>query len=102
MRERFSGGTSHGGHDGEGRSARYLEWTWDPDPDDTTYFSDMVYMLRDGDALPRIEYDRHICGLFPRDTWTGTLEDAGFTVERHVADYDDEDGRGDLFVGVKR
>ncbi|MGB8349201.1 MAG: class I SAM-dependent methyltransferase, partial [Gaiella sp.] len=37
-RETFAPGTSHGGHDGtDGRSLRYLEWSVDPDPSDTTY-----------------------------------------------------------------
>ena len=36
VRERFRLRVHHGGHDGEGRSLRYLEWTFDPDPSDTT------------------------------------------------------------------
>jgi SAM-dependent methyltransferase len=37
VRETFAPSTDHGGHDGDGCSLRYLEWTWDPDPSDTTY-----------------------------------------------------------------
>jgi SAM-dependent methyltransferase len=33
--ETFRPGTEHGGHDGDGRAARYLEWTHEPDPNDT-------------------------------------------------------------------
>src|SRR5215471_17022320 len=34
--ETFEPGTDHGGHDGaDGRAVRFLEWSWDPDPDDT-------------------------------------------------------------------
>ncbi len=33
VRENFRASTDHGGHDGADRSLRYLEWTWDPDPD---------------------------------------------------------------------
>src|SRR5215203_2943429 len=32
LRENFRTGTDWGGHDGGGRAARFLEWTWDPDP----------------------------------------------------------------------
>ncbi len=32
VRENFRPTTKHGGHDGDGRSFRYLEWVWDPDP----------------------------------------------------------------------
>ena len=42
--------TRHGGHDGAGRSLRYLEWTRDPDPADGTYEVDYVVALREGDA----------------------------------------------------
>jgi SAM-dependent methyltransferase len=47
VRERFEPRTQHGGHDGEGRALRYLEWDWDPDPSDTTYVSDFAYLLRE-------------------------------------------------------
>ncbi|MCZ7554224.1 MAG: class I SAM-dependent methyltransferase [Anaerolineales bacterium] len=53
IRETFKASTSHGGHDRGNRSLRYLEWTWDPDPTDTTYIFDMVYVLREGTAEVR-------------------------------------------------
>jgi SAM-dependent methyltransferase len=34
--ETFRPSTDHGGHDDGPRGLRYLEWTWDPDPDDTS------------------------------------------------------------------
>src|SRR5215831_2148624 len=40
IRETFVSLTTHGGHEsdnGDGRSIRYIEWTFDPDPSDTTY-----------------------------------------------------------------
>jgi SAM-dependent methyltransferase len=43
-RETFRPSTSHGGHDTPDRALRYLEWTWDPDPADSTFFTDMVYV----------------------------------------------------------
>src|SRR5262245_38206353 len=47
VRENFVSLTTHGGHDGEGRSIRYIEWTFDPDPSDTTYTVDFAYLLRE-------------------------------------------------------
>src|SRR5512145_3067765 len=45
--ENFKPGTDHGGHDSaDGRAVRYLEWTWDPDPQDTTYLVDYAFLLR--------------------------------------------------------
>ncbi len=46
VKENFKSFTSHGGHDGQKRGIRYLDWTWDPDPNDTTYVSDMVYTMK--------------------------------------------------------
>lgn len=78
VRETFGPSTDHGGHDGEGRSLRYLEWTWDPDPSDTVYAVDYAYLLREPDGTVRAEHDRHIEGLFARADWLRWLTDAGF------------------------
>jgi len=77
--------TSHGGHDGPDRALRYLEWIWDPDPEDTTYSVDFAYLLRNGNGAVRCEQDHHVCGLFPRTTWLELLEAAGFRTSTHVA-----------------
>ena len=56
VRERFRESTDHGGHDGrdgDPRSLRYLQWTWDPAPDDTWYVDDFAYLLREGAGEPR-------------------------------------------------
>ena len=78
LRETFQSQTDHGGHDGSGRSLRYLEWTTDPDPSDTTYLTDYVYMLREREKPLRVERDRHVCGLFSEAQWLRGLETAGF------------------------
>jgi SAM-dependent methyltransferase len=79
IRETFRPSCSHGGHDRGNRGLRYLEWHWDPDPNDTVSVSDMVYLLRDGNTM-RYVYDRHVAGLFPRQTWIALLERVGFEV----------------------
>lgn len=75
--ETFVPATSHGGHDGLDRSLRYLEWRWDPDPNDTTYRSDMVYLLRRGEDTEAV-HDRHVLGLFRTQDWLETMGAAGF------------------------
>jgi SAM-dependent methyltransferase len=35
-RETFRPSTDHGGYNRGRRALRYLEWSWDPDPEDTT------------------------------------------------------------------
>ena len=101
VRESFEPRTGTGGHDGPGRGLRYLEWVWDPDPADTTYLSDFAYLLRDEAGSVRCEYDRHVCGLFPRATWLQLLEAAGFEARSHVTATDEEPAGAELFVGFK-
>jgi SAM-dependent methyltransferase len=77
-RETFGPSEDCGGHDGDGRALRYLEWTTDPDPTDATYTVDYAYILHEDGQPPRVEYDRHIEGLFGQDTWLRLLAEAGF------------------------
>ena len=58
IRENFQPSTDHGGHDSQTHGLRYLEWTWDPDPADTTYVVDYAYLLRTPDGAIRVEHDR--------------------------------------------
>jgi len=81
VRETFRPSTHAGGDDGVTRSLRYLEWIWDPDPDDTTCVADFAYLLREGTGEPRVVHDRHVFGLFPRADWLRVLRDAGFVPE---------------------
>src|SRR5436853_3386620 len=60
LRENFAAHTEHGGHDGDGRALRYLIWTSDPDPTDSTFVEDFVYVFREGDAPARAEAERHV------------------------------------------
>ena len=100
VRENFRPSTDHGGHDGDGRSLRYLEWTWDPDPHDTTYTVDYTYVLREGTELPRVQLDRHLEGLFSRQEWLAWLAQAGFEAAAALPiDHSDlEPGQYEVFV----
>lgn len=102
VRETFQTGTDHGGHDGvDGRGLRYLEWTWDPDPDDSTYLVDYAYLLRERDGSVSVEHDRHVEGLFPRETWLRVLSDAGFAPSRVEYPGEDYPTGHEVFVGRK-
>jgi SAM-dependent methyltransferase len=80
-REQFSPGTDHGGHDGEdGRSLRYLQWTRDEDPEDDSYETDFVVVLREPGEPTRVVHETHTEGLFSEATWGRLLEDAGLEV----------------------
>jgi len=103
VRETFGPSTDHGGHDGaDGRGLRYVEWTWDPDPNDTTYTVDYAYLLRSSDGSLRVEHDRHVEGLFSRGDWLRLLALVGF--EARVVPFDHselEPGKYEIFVATK-
>ena len=81
VRETFVPSTDHGGTDAGRRGLRYLEWTYDPLPGDSTYVTEFAYLLRKGEGQSQLEYDRHICGLFFRAEWLQLLQEVGFQPE---------------------
>ncbi|HUP28026.1 MAG TPA: class I SAM-dependent methyltransferase [Chloroflexia bacterium] len=81
VRETFEPDTDHGGSNSEDRALRYLEWTYDPDPGDTTYTTEYVYMLRENNGPAQVEHDIHTHGLFPCDEWLRLLRELGFEPE---------------------
>jgi ubiquinone/menaquinone biosynthesis C-methylase UbiE len=85
--ENFQPETSHGGHDGDGRALRYLEWSFDPDVTDTTFETYFVYMLRDINYSVQVIQDRHTVGLFSRGVWSGLLSSIGFSVQTIIDPY---------------
>lgn len=105
MRETFVPSTDHGGHDeaelgGQGlaaagstsrRGLRYLEWSIDPDPLDSTTQTDFAIVLREPDGSIRIVHDRHVEGLFPRATWLRLLDEIGFDADVEIDPWDRED-----------
>lgn len=99
VRETFRSTTDHGGHDGgdgDDRGLRYLEWTYDPDPADTTVVTEFALLLRQGEQV-QVRHDRHVEGVFPRATWLDLLREVGLTplvvVDRWARD---------VFVGVRQ
>jgi len=98
VRETFAEQTRHGGHDGDGRSLRYLEWTHDPDPADETYEVDFALVLRDG-ATTRVVHEHFVEGVFAEAQWLAWLREAGF--EPRVERLDVEDA-GDWRAFVAR
>jgi len=99
VRETFGPSTGHGGHDGDGRALRYLEWSWDPDPGDGTFVADYAFLLREPDGSTRVEGDRHVQGLFPRGLWLRLLADVGFDAKSVPFEHSElEPGKYEVFV----
>lgn len=102
VRESFRPGTDHGGHDGAERGLRYLEWSWDPDPTDSSCIVDMAYLLREKDGSVRVEWDRHVEGLFPRADWLRLLGEVGFEAKVVPFEHSElEPGQYEVFAARK-
>lgn len=85
------------GHDGDGRSLRYLQWDFDDDPSDTEYAAHFAYLLRDHDGTVRTEFEQMRLGLFPRDTWLRLIRQSGCDVHTGMGPEQNE-----VFAGIKR
>lgn len=79
----------------------YFEYSYDPDPNDTTIETIMIYLIQSKDGV-RIEEDRHITGLFPKETWLRLMEEAGFDTEMRTFYLDEEKIQYHLLVGTLR
>jgi SAM-dependent methyltransferase len=77
VRETFVEGTDQGGSDSPRRRLRFLQWVFDPDPNDTTYLVDFAILLRNKNGEARLVHDRHVLGLFARSRWLHLLRDVG-------------------------
>ena len=103
VQETFVPRTSHGGHDSEDgqRGLRYVEWVRADPSDPTRHVVDFAYLIREGETV-RVEHDRHLCGLFPKDTWLRRLEATGFAVQVVEPKYEDEPAGQVIFACRRR
>lgn len=99
--ETFEQATDHGGHDGPDRALRYLEWTWDPDPADTTHRMDLTYVFHEPDGSIHVEFDEHLCGLFPRATWLRLIGEAWFEGRAVALTHDERPVGAEGFLAIR-
>lgn len=98
--ETFEPTSDHGGSDdADGRGVRYLEWTWDPDPDDTWTLTEYAFLLRDAHGPVRVVHETHRTGLFSREVWLRLLADAGFGPKAVTEQTTEDRTPRELFVG---
>lgn len=98
-RETFQALTGHGGTDDlDGRGVRYLEWTWDPDPDDSWVLTEFAFVFHDA-GRTRFAHETHRLGLFSRQTWLGLIAEAGFDAEAVPEKTSEHRAPRELFVG---
>ncbi len=75
--ETFQPGLSTGGTDEATRGMRYLEWTH-PQISETSYFTDIAYLLRHADGTVQVEHDSMRLGVFSRAYWRQACMASGF------------------------
>ncbi len=90
----------HEGDDAR-RAMRCLEWTWDPDANDTTYTVEYAFLLREGTTM-KVVHERHVEGLFPRATWRRLFSEAGFEVETIERALDEDGATDQVFLCHRR
>jgi SAM-dependent methyltransferase len=73
-RESFVPAADHGGQG----NVRYVQWTTDPNPKDTTILVDFGILIRDEHGEARVVHERQNHGLFARAVWLRLLRDVGF------------------------
>ena len=100
VRETFVEYTDHGGNDTDRGSVRYVQWTNDPDPSDTTYLVDFGILIRDRQGQIRVEHERHTYGLFARAKWQRLLRQVGF--EMNTMNVVLDEFERDVFVGKRK
>jgi SAM-dependent methyltransferase len=97
--ETFAPSTDHGGGDGaDGRGARYLSWSWDPDPADTWTLTEYAFLLRDASGVVRSAHETHRTGLFGRDVWLRLLAEVGFKPELVTEETEEDRTPRDVFL----
>jgi len=102
FKETFKSYTKHGGHDKDNKRLRYLEWNFDPDPDDNKFETDFVIMMKEGSNELKIEHDHHTIGIFSKNTWIELFKNAGFKAEVVPINHNElESGSYNGILGVK-
>jgi SAM-dependent methyltransferase len=100
--ETFEPSTDHGGTDADdGRGARYLSWSWDPDPADTWTLTEYAFLLRDASGAVRSTHETHRTGLFGRDVWLRLLRETGFVASQVTEETDDDRTPREIFLGAR-
>jgi len=104
LRETFAPSTDHEGADDPSspRGIRVLEWSWDPDPNDTQVSTVYAFVVRDANGAVTSFAETHVTGLFPEATWLDRLERAGFTAKRVLEETEDDREPRRIFVATRK
>lgn len=79
----------------------YVEYLYDPDPRDSTYDTFFVFFI-DRAGKHEVEFDHHVTGVFPKETWLHLLDQTGFATELRPHNLHEDGHEGFLIVARKR
>lgn len=77
-------GGGGGGVDEAGRTASFIERTWDPDPADDWVQADYEFTLHEPGGPAEVVRESHRLSAFSRDTWLSLLAQAGLTLDPDI------------------
>ncbi len=77
-------GGGGGGVDETGRTASFIERTWDPDPADDWVQADYEFTLHTPGGTPEVVHESHRLSAFSGDTWLSLLTKAGLTQDLDI------------------
>jgi hypothetical protein len=70
--------------DAAGRTASFIERTWDPNPADDWVQADYEFTLHTPGSQPQVVRESHRLSAFSRDTWRGLLAEAGLDQDQDI------------------
>ena len=77
-------GGGGGGVDAAGRTASFIERTWDPDPADDWVQADYEFTLHTPGSPAQVVQESHRLSAFSKDTWYSLLAEAGLTQDQGI------------------
>ena len=102
LKETYAPSTDNGGHDAPtGEGVRYLEWSWDPDPEDDHGTVVYSFIVREPDGRWSAHTEEHRFGLFARDTWLRLMAGAGLDALPIEERTDEDREPRTMFLGRK-
>lgn len=102
VQETYEPDTSCGGSDGpDGAGARYLAWSYDPDPNDGCTVTEYAFLLREPDGTVIRCAEAHVFGLYGCETWLRLLAAQGFTAEICMEQTEEERTPRRMFLARK-
>lgn len=102
VQETFAPDTSCGGSDGpDGAGARYLAWSYDPDPNDGCTITEYAFVLREPDGTMVRCAEQHVYGLYSCETWLSLLAAQGFVPEICIEQTDEPRTPRRMFLARK-